>query len=493
MKLSDVERIHDHPDFKKGLEVNRRHFLKKAGLSIGGLALASLANPLNALGSLNTGGLSGVSHFAPKVKRVIYLFQSGGPSQHDLFDYKPLLNKMHGQDLPESVRKGQRVTGMTAGQKTFPLAGTQFDFKQYGKSGAWVSNLLPYTSEIVDELCFVKSMHTEAINHDPAITFFQTGSQQPGRPCMGSWLSYGLGSSNKNLPEFSVLLSNGSGRSNGQPLYSRLWGSGFLPSLHQGVQFRAGKDPVLYLNNPPGVTAQTRRSSLDYYQKAQQLRFESEQDAEIQSRIAQYEMAYRMQTSVPEVTDISNEPDYILDMYGPEARIPGTYAANCLLARRLAESGVNFIQLYHKGWDQHGNLPSDLSGQCRDTDQPSAALIKDLKMRGLLEDTLVVWGGEFGRTNYCQGKLTPDNYGRDHHPRCFTMWMAGGGVKPGITYGETDEFGYNIIKNPVHVHDFQATLLHLLGMDHEKLTFKHQGRRFRLTDVHGNVVKDILS
>jgi hypothetical protein len=497
MKYFDLNKIHSDPAFKNGLDINRRHFLKKAGLGIGGLALASLANPMSAFGSSNNlmglDGLKGMTHFAPKAKRVIYLFQSGGPSQHDLFDYKPLLNKMHGQELPESVRKGQRVTGMTAGQKSFPLAGSQFNFQQYGKSGAWMSDLMPHTSQIVDELCFVKSMHTEAINHDPAITFFQTGSQQPGRPCMGSWMSYGLGSSNKNIPEFSVLLSNGTGNKGAQPLYSRLWGSGFLPSLHQGVQFRAGKDPVLYLNNPPGVTAEARRSSLDYYQKIQELRYKSEEDAEIQSRIAQYEMAYRMQTSVPEVTDISKEPDYIVDMYGPEARIPGTYAANCLLARRLAESGVNFIQLYHRGWDQHGNLPNQIKGQCSDTDQPSAALIKDLKMRGLLEDTLVVWGGEFGRTNYCQGTLKPDNYGRDHHPRCFTMWMAGGGVKPGITYGETDEFGYNIIKNPVHVHDFQATLLHLLGMDHERLTFKHQGRRFRLTDVHGHVVKDILT
>jgi hypothetical protein len=497
MKYFDLNKIHSDPAFKNGLDINRRHFLKKAGLGIGGLALASLANPMSAFGSSNNlmglDGLKGMTHFAPKAKRVIYLFQSGGPSQHDLFDYKPLLNKMHGQELPESVRKGQRVTGMTAGQKSFPLAGSQFNFQQYGKSGAWMSDLMPHTSQIVDELCFVKSMHTEAINHDPAITFFQTGSQQPGRPCMGSWMSYGLGSSNKNIPEFSVLLSNGTGNRGAQPLYSRLWGSGFLPSLHQGVQFRAGKDPVLYLNNPPGVTAEARRSSLDYYQKIQELRYKSEEDAEIQSRIAQYEMAYRMQTSVPEVTDISKEPDYIVDMYGPEARIPGTYAANCLLARRLAESGVNFIQLYHRGWDQHGNLPNQIKGQCSDTDQPSAALIKDLKMRGLLEDTLVVWGGEFGRTNYCQGTLKPDNYGRDHHPRCFTMWMAGGGVKPGITYGETDAFGYNIIKNPVHVHDFQATLLHLLGMDHERLTFKHQGRRFRLTDVHGHVVKDILT
>jgi hypothetical protein len=400
---------------------------------------------------------------------------------------------MNGEELPESVRKGQRVTGMTAGQKSFPLAGSQFDFQQYGKSRTWMSNLMPYTSKVVDDLCFIKSMHTEAINHDPAITFFQTGSQQPGRPCMGSWLSYGLGSSNKNLPEFCVLLSKGSGNAGAQPIYSRLWGSGFLPSLHQGVQFRAGKDPVLYLNNPPGVSAKTRRSSLDYYQKIQEMRYQTEHDEEIQSRIAQYEMAYRMQTSVPEVTDNSKEPDHVFDMYGPEARIPGTYAANCLLARRLAENGVNFIQLYHRGWDQHGNLPKQIQGQCSDTDQASAALIQDLKQRGMLEDTLVVWGGEFGRTNYSQGTLTSTNYGRDHHPRCFTIWMAGAGVKKGFSYGQTDDFGYNIIKDPVHVHDFQATMMHLLGFDHEQLTFKHQGRRYRLTDVHGHVKHDILA
>jgi hypothetical protein len=497
MKISDIENAHNNSEFKQGLEINRRHFLAKAGLSLGGLALASLTKPLQSLGGINNligqDGINGRPHFAPKAKRVIYLFQSGGPSQHDLFDYKPLLQKMNGEELPESVRKGQRVTGMTAGQKSFPLAGSQFDFQQYGKSRTWMSNLMPYTSKVVDDLCFIKSMHTEAINHDPAITFFQTGSQQPGRPCMGSWLSYGLGSSNKNLPEFCVLLSKGSGNAGAQPIYSRLWGSGFLPSLHQGVQFRAGKDPVLYLNNPPGVSAKTRRSSLDYYQKIQEMRYQTEHDEEIQSRIAQYEMAYRMQTSVPEVTDNSKEPDHVFDMYGPEARIPGTYAANCLLARRLAENGVNFIQLYHRGWDQHGNLPKQIQGQCSDTDQASAALIQDLKQRGMLEDTLVVWGGEFGRTNYSQGTLTSTNYGRDHHPRCFTIWMAGAGVKKGFSYGQTDDFGYNIIKDPVHVHDFQATMMHLLGFDHEQLTFKHQGRRYRLTDVHGHVKHDILA
>jgi len=410
-----------------------------------------------------------------------------------LFDYKPLLNKMNGEDLPDSVRQGQRITGMTAGQKSFPLAGTQFEFKRYGQSGTWMSNLLPHTAKIADELCIIKSMHTEAINHDPALTFFQTGSQQPGRPCIGSWLNYGLGGIDKDLPEFCVLLSNGTGKLNAQPLYSRLWGSGFLPSLHQGVQFRSAKDPVLYLNNAPGIDAESRRAMLDTYHKIQEMQFEQEQDQEIQTRISQYEMAYRMQTSVPEVMDVSGEQDHIYDMYGPESKIPGTYAANCLLARRLLERGVNFIQLYHRGWDQHFNLPRNLSNQCRDTDQASAALVKDLKQRGLLEDTLVVWGGEFGRTNYSQGELSATNYGRDHHPRCFTIWMAGGGVKKGVSYGETDEFGYNIIKDPVHVHDFQATLMHLFGIDHERFTFKHQGRYYRLTDVHGQVVKDVLS
>jgi hypothetical protein len=462
--------------------LSRRDFLLKSGLAIGAIPFSRLLNP----------GSDRLPHFPPKVKRMIYLFQSGGPAQHDLFDHKPLLQKMNGEELPDSVRQGQRVTGMTAGQQSFPLAGTQFGFQQYGQSGAWLSELLPHTAEIADELCFIKSMYTEAINHDPAITFFQTGSQQAGRPCIGSWLSYGLGSTDKDLPEFCVLLSNGTGKLNAQPLYARLWGSGFLPSLHQGVQFRSGKDPVLYLSNAQGIDAASRRSMLDAFHQAQELQFQNQQDPEIQTRIAQYEMAYRMQSAVPEVMDVSGEQEYIYDLYGPESRIPGTYAANCLLARRLLERGVNFIQLYHRGWDQHFNLPRNLSNQCRDTDQASAALVKDLKQRGLLEDTLVVWGGEFGRTNYSQGVLETGNYGRDHHPRCFTIWMAGGGVKKGLSYGQTDEFGYNIVKYPVHVHDFQATLLHLFGLDHERLTFKHQGRYYRLTDVHGKVVHDIL-
>ncbi|RYY26741.1 MAG: DUF1501 domain-containing protein, partial [Chitinophagaceae bacterium] len=422
---------------------------------------------------------------------VIYLFQSGAPSQLDLFDYKPLLNKMQGEDLPASIRMGQRLTGMTAGQKEFPLAGSLFKFNQYGESRAWVSELMPYTSKIVDKICFVKSMHTEAINHDPAVTFFQTGSQQPGRPSMGSWLSYGLGSENKNLPGFCVFLSRGKG--NIQPLASRIWGSGFLDSIHQGVQFRSAKDPVLYLQDPEGLDKVTRRRMLDKIAELNHLQLEEFQDPEIATRIAQYEMAYRMQTSVPEVMDINDEPEHVFKLYGPDSMKPGTFAANCIQARRLAERGVRFVQLYHMGWDQHGSLPRDIRNLSKDTDQPSAALIMDLEQRGLLDDTLVIWGGEFGRTNYCQGKLSVDDYGRDHHPRCFTVWMAGAGVKPGFVYGETDEFGYNVVKDPVHVHDFQATVMHLLGINHEKLIFKHQGRRYRLTDVSGKVVNDLFT
>lgn len=433
----------------------------------------------------------GLPHYTPRIKRVIYLFQSGGPSQMELFDYKPLLEKMNGEELPDSVRQGQRLTGMTSGQESFPLAGSKFSFARHGQSGAWMSELLPHTAKISDELCIIRSMYTEAINHDPAITFFQTGSQQGGRPSIGSWISYGLGSDNENLPTFCVLLSEG--RSAAQPLYSRLWGNGFLPSLHQGVQFRSGQDPVLFLNNPPGIDSNDRKRQLDYLKQLHELQKGHSADPELDTKIAQYEMAYRMQTSVPETMDISTEPDYIFDLYGEDARIPGTYAANCLLARRLAERNVKFIQLYHQGWDQHGNLPRDIQRLAKGTDQASAALILDLKQRGMLDDTLVIWGGEFGRTNYSQGKLTIDNYGRDHHPRCFTIWLAGGGIKKGLTFGKTDEFGYNIIENPVHVHDLQATILHLMGIDHEKFTFKHQGRRYRLTDVHGHAIKAILT
>lgn len=478
------------------LQSNRRHFLSKMSLGIGSLALGSLLGCSSNTSSNNSiaDALTGIiqkRHLAPKAKRIIYLFQSGGPSQLELFDYKPLLRERQGEDLPASIRMGQRLTGMTAYQATKPMAGSIYAFKQHGKSGAWVSELMPHLSKIADELCFIKSMHTEAINHDPAITFFQTGSQQPGRPSIGSWLSYGLGSLNRNLPNFVVLLSRGAIRP--QPIYSRLWGNGFLASLHQGVQFRSGKDPVLYLENPQGITKASRRMVLDQLAQMNQLRMEEFGDPEISSRIAQYEMAYRMQTSVPEAMDLSDEPDEVFELYGEDARKPGTFAANCLLARRLAERDVQFVQLYHLGWDQHVDLPRDIEFQCKATDQASAALVIDLKRRGLLDDTLVVWGGEFGRTNYSQGKLTATNYGRDHHPRCFTIWMAGAGVKAGTSYGETDEFGYNVVKDPVHVHDFQATLLHLFGIDHERLTFKHQGRRFRLTDVHGNIIQDILA
>lgn len=485
-----------HPDLQEiERKMDRRHFLTRASLGIGSLALGSLlgAEKLFARSpSPESGdGPLGLPHFLPKAKRVIYLFQSGGPSQLDLFDYKPKLVDMHGKELPDSIRGGQRLTGMSADQSSFPVASSVFNFKQYGESRAWVSELMPYTAEMVDELCFIKSMHTEQINHDPAITFFQTGHQLPGRPSIGAWLSYGLGSDNKNLPAFIVLVSNNAVQD--QPLYARLWGNGFLPSQHQGVQFRSGKDPVLYLGNPENYDGEDRREMLDYLKELNAVQQDTYGDPEISARIAQYEMAFRMQTSVPEITDMSDEPDWVYEMYGEDSRTPGTYAANCLMARRLIEKDVKFVQLYHQGWDQHGNLPGGIRNQCAKTDRATAALVKDLKQRGLLEDTLVVWGGEFGRTVYSQGTLMPDNYGRDHHPRCFTKWMAGAGVKPGFTYGETDELGYNVVKDPVHVHDLQATLLHLFGIDHERLVYKHQGRRFRLTDVKGEVVKGILS
>lgn len=465
-------------------------------MGFGSVALASLLNPSGVWSKSKPdvvhpgNGTPGRPHFVPRAKRVIYLFQSGGPSQLETFDYKPLLEKWHGEEIPDSIRGTQRNSGMVADQSTFPLVKSIYNFKQYGESGAWISELLPHTAGVVDELCIVKSMYTDAINHEPAVMFTQTGSQQGGRPSIGSWLSYGLGSENEDLPGFVVLLSKGGGA---QPLSSAAWGNGFLPSHHQGVQFRSGKDPVLYLNNPPGIGKQDRRRALDYIKKLNENQLSISGDPEINAKINQYEMAYKMQTSVPEAVDISGEPEYIYKMYGEDARIPGTFAANCLLARRLAERNVRFIQLYHMGWDQHGNLPSGIKKQAMDTDQACAALIRDLRQRGLLDDTLVIWGGEFGRTSFSQGRLTKNNYGRDHHPGCFTMWMAGGGTKAGMVYGETDDFSYNVAKNGVHVHDFQATLLHLLGIDHERLTFKYQGRHFRLTDVHGHVVKDILA
>lgn len=475
--------------------MNRRHFLSKTSLGLGAAALASLINPMM-LFSRKPDPFSGAldaPHVIPKAKRIIFLFQSGGPSQLDLFDYKPKLSEMEGKDLPDSIMGMQRLTGMTANQSGFPMAGSRFKFKRHGKSGAWVSDLLPYTADIADELCFLKTVYTSEINHDPAITFIQTGTNQAGLPSMGSWISYGLGSENDNLPAFTVLISRGSGRPFDQPLYSRLWGSGILPSLHQGVQFRAGSEPVLNLQNPDGVKQMTRRNMLAALKDLNQLHLGEYGDPEITTRISQYEMAYRMQTSVPETMDVSDEPESTYELYGEDARTPGTYAANCLLARRLAERDVRFIQLYHMGWDQHDGIPNQLPLQCKDVDQASAALVKDLKQRGLLEDTLVIWGGEFGRTAYCQGALTKQSYGRDHHPRCFSIWMAGGGVKQGITYGETDEFGYNVVKDPVHVHDLQATILHLMGVNHERLTYRAQGRRFRLTDVHGEVVHNIIA
>jgi len=478
----------------------RRHFFGRAAGGIGAAALGSLLNPdLFAAPATNnaavdvTTGLPGLPHFAPKAKRVIYLFMSGAPSQLDMWDYKPKMQDWFDKDLPDSVRNGQRITTMTSGQKRFPIAPSTFKFQRHGEHGAWVSELLPHTAGVVDDLAVIKTINTEAINHDPAITYIQTGSQLPGRPSTGAWLSYGLGSTNQNLPAFVVLHSTVNGGFGGQALYARLWGAGFLSTRHQGVSLRSTGDPVLYLSNPDGLTGKMRRRMLDELAKLNQERYDEVGDPEIQARIAQYEMAYRMQTSVPELADISGESQHTLDLYGPEVKKPGTFAANCLLARRLAERGVRFTQVFIRQWDQHGNLPKDIRRQCGIIDQPCAALIQDLKQRGMLDDTLVIWGGEFGRTIYCQGGLTKTNYGRDHHPRCYTKWMAGGGIKPGVVYGETDDFSYNVTENPVHIHDLNATMLHCLGIDHERLTYRYQGRDFRLTDVHGNVVRDILA
>ncbi|MFZ9936778.1 MAG: DUF1501 domain-containing protein [Luteolibacter sp.] len=466
--------------------ISRRSFLGLTGLGLGAIAARSLlaadARPLLP---------AKTSHFAPKAKRVIYLFQSGGPSHIDLFDYKPHLEKVHGEDLPGSIRQGQRLTGMTSGQSSFPVCKSLAEFKQRGKSGQWISELLPYTAGVADEIAVIRSMHTEAINHDPGITFINTGSQFPGSPSMGSWVSYGLGSMNENLPSYIVLVSQGTGKSPGQPIFSRLWGSGFLPSNHQGVQFRSSKDPVLYLNDPEGMTRADRRAMLDDLGKLNDLRHAELGDPEIATRISQYEMAFRMQASAPELADLSDEPDWVFDLYGPDSRIPGTYAYNCLLARRMAERGVRFTQLFHRGWDQHSDLEKQLANQCRNTDQPSAALITDLKQRGLLEDTLVIWGGEFGRTVYSQGKL---GTGRDHHGRCFSTWVAGGGVKGGASYGVTDDYSYNVVENPVHIRDLNATILHCLGMDHNRFTFRFQGLNHKPTGVEpAHIVKGILA
>jgi len=468
---------------------NRRLFLQGAARGVSTAALATLLGKSGfATGSADA--VRAEPHFPATAKRVIYLFQSGGPSHLELLDYKPKLKELHGTELPDSIRQGQRLTGMTSGQKNFPVIAPRFGFRQCGQSGTWLGELLPHTGKVIDDICLIRSMHTEAINHDPAITFLQTGSQQPGRPSMGAWISYGLGSEAEDLPSFLVLISHGSGKDSNQGLLDRLWGSGFLPSSHQGVKLRGSGDPVLYLSDPPGVDRELRRRMLDGLAILNEQQLLRSGDPEISTRISQYEMAFRMQSSVPDLTDLSSETEQTFALYGEESRKPGTFAANCLLARRLVERGVRFIQLYHRGWDQHGGLPTNIPKQSHDIDQPQAALIADLKQRGLLEDTLIVWGGEFGRTVYAQGNLQED-YGRDHHGRCFSMWLAGGGIKPGIVHGETDDYGYNVIESPVHVHDLNATILHCLGFDHKRLTFRSQGRDYRLTDVHGDVVNAI--
>ena len=476
--------------YESTIGMTRRHFLNSFGMGLGGIALSSLLKPEALLGATNSRGTLGTSHFAPKAKRVIYLFQSGGPSQLDLYDPKPTLIKKHGTELPKEIRQGQRLTAMSGNQASLPLAGSPFKFTPHGQSGLEISDALPHVSRIADDICLVRSMHTEAINHGPGVTHMQTGSQFPGRPSIGAWLNYGLGRTNDNLPSFVVMTTKGKG---GQPLVSRLWGSGFLPSENQGIRFRSGANPVLHLQNPSGIDRKGRRLMLNRLRELHELQLQNNPDKEIESRIAQYEMAFRMQASIPEVTDISGESEQVLKSYGDDVKKPGSFAANCLQARRLAESGVRFIQLYHPGWDQHGGLPGGLRNQCKETDQASAALVKDLKQRGMLDDTLVIWGGEFGRTNYCQGTLGKDNFGRDHHGRCFSFWMAGGGTKGGTAVGRTDDYGYNVVEDGVHVHDFHATMLHLLGIDHERLTFKYQGRYFRLTDVHGKLIKKALA
>lgn len=478
------------------MQFNRRQFSSHCSTSLASLALGSLLSR-DSVAGVNSDrahnlGLPELPHFAPKVSRVIYLFQSGGPAQMDLFDYKPGLRDKFGTDVPKSVYPDARKTTMTSAQSVFPVAPSIFKFAQHGKGGTWMSEILPHTASIADELCVIRSMYTEAINHDPAMTILQTGSQLPGRPSMGAWLSYGIGSENADLPAFVAMSSNGTAKQD-QPLYDRLWGSGFLPTKYQGVKFRNQGAPVLDLANPDGIDRETRRVLLDHLAELNQLKFEDTADSEIQTRIAQYELAFRMQTSVPDVIDLADEPAHVLDSYGPEVTQQGSYAFNCLIARRLAERGVRFIQLFHRGWDQHASLPKQIAQQCQDTDQPTGALIRDLKQRGMLDDTLVVWGGEFGRTIYSQGNLTQANYGRDHHPGCFTMWLAGGGVRGGFNYGETDDYSVNVANDGVHVHDLHATILHLLGIDHERLTYRFQGRQLRLTDVRGNVVKELLA
>lgn len=482
--------------------MQRRNFLARFGYGLGAIGLAECLGGNNAeafqddgtipeqTGAVRTPGVLTSLHHPAKAKRVIFLFQSGAPSQLELFDHKPLLKQRQGEQLPDSVRGQQRLTGMSGNQSSLPLVGSAFDFAQHGKNGTWISNLLPHTAAMADDLCVIRSMYTESINHGPGVTFFQTGSQLPGRPSMGAWLDYGLGSENANLPAYVVMVSKNRG---GQPLSARLWGSGFLPARHDGVLFRSGADPLLYLNLPPGIDATSRRAMLDALEQLQAAEAEQTGWQELENRIEQHELAFRMQSSIPEVTDFASEPQHVLDLYGPSVMDKGSYAANCLLARRLAQRGVKFIQLFHQDWDHHGGLPGGIRGLCQETDQPSAALLQDLKQHGMLDDTLVVWGGEFGRTNYCQGKLTGNDYGRDHHPRCFSIWMAGGGIRGGTTYGETDEYGYNIVENPMHIHDLHATMLHLLGIEHTRLTYKYQGRYFRLTDVHGRLIRDIIA
>ncbi len=476
--------------------LTRRHFFGRSALGVGTAALASLLerdgladNP-----SKRLGGLAGLPHFAPKAKRVIYLFQNGAPTHVDILDYKPLLRKWHGKEIPAEIQQGQRLSTMTQGQTAKPVLAEITKFKQHGQCGRWLSDFTPHTAEIADELCFIHSMHTEAVNHAPAITFFLTGSEMAGRPSMGAWMTYGLGTETEELPAFVVMTSRDKEASCGQIFYDFYWGSGFLPSKFQGVKFRGSGDPVLYLSNPDGISAEVRRGMLDDLARLNELKLRDFGDPEIATRISQYEMAYRMQTSVPELADFSTEPKHIRDMYGPDIERPGSFAYNCLMARRLAERGVSFIQLMHAGWDQHRNLNTQLKTQCLDTDQPSAALVKDLQQRGMLEDTLVIWGGEFGRTPFLQGKIEEtQSWGRDHHPYCFSLWMAGGGIKPGFAYGQSDDFGHNVAVDGVHIHDFQATVMHLLGIDHERLTFRFQGRQFRLTDIFGKVVKPVLA
>tara|TARA_Y100000588_G_scaffold51695_1_gene48654 strand:- start:1326 stop:2777 length:1452 start_codon:yes stop_codon:yes gene_type:complete len=481
-----------NPIFENQLMTNRRQFFGRSAVGIGSAALGGL---LAREGQASTalGGLPGLPHFAPKAKRVVYLFMNGAPTHTDLYDYKPLQQKMHGKPVPEKFVQGKRFSTMTGNPKGKLMLGPVEPFKQHGQSGAWVSNFLPHIAKVTDKICFIKSMHTTQVNHAPAVSFFLSGGEMPGRPTMGAWLSYGLGSATDSLPAFVAMTSVSKGTTCGQIFYDYYWGSGFLPSRFQGVKFRGGGAPVLYLKNPGGITGAERRGQLDDLAALNRMRYEEFGDPEILTRIAQYEMAYRMQTSVPELTDVSKEPAGVLNLYGPAVKERGTFAYNCLMARRLLERGTRFVQVMHAGWDQHGSVTTELYNQCRDTDQPSAGLLRDLEQRGLLEDTLVIWGGEFGRTPFLQGNLgNRRKWGRDHHPYAFTVWMAGGGIKPGITYGASDELGIDVAKDPVHVHDFQATLLHLLGIDHERFTFKHQGRRYRLTDVHGEVVKGVL-